>query len=173
MRKKLKDTSGLTMVEMLCATVILVLLCLMMSTGMQMALKSYHTLTAESETQLLLSSLTDALSDKLRYCVMTEKTGGSKENSIGKVGFFDGKVIVTEPGADPTLLLPAGAYGEANADGNRRYQVETLVLDPIDSAPMPVFTVTLKVKDTQTGIFKETTLSVRCLNPVKKERIPS
>lgn len=72
-------------------------------------------------------------------------------------------------------LLPEGAYGEKNADGkNRRYQVETLTKpDPDCSGSVPVFTVTIKVKDTQTAISKETTLAVRCLNPVKKEGISS
>ena len=37
MRKKLKDSGGLTMVETLCAVVILVLLCLMLNSGLSMA----------------------------------------------------------------------------------------------------------------------------------------
>ena len=72
MRKKLKDADGLTMIEMLCAVVILVLLVLMMNTGMHMAVRNYYSLTSESETELLLNSLTDTLADKLRYAVVTK-----------------------------------------------------------------------------------------------------
>ena len=74
MRKKLKDTSGLTMVEMLCAVLILILLVLMINTGIHMAIRNYYSLTSESETDLLLSSLTDSLADKLRYAVVTKET---------------------------------------------------------------------------------------------------
>ena len=169
MRKKLKNTSGLTFVEMLCATAILLLLVLMMSTGMQMALASYRTHTGDAETQLLLNSLTDALADKLRYCVVTVDTGGTyKSCSVGEVG-ANAAGHVTVGGKE---LLSAGAYGEKGTDGSRRYQVE--LLTPLKDAchiskSTPVFKIQLKVKDTQTGISKETTLTVRCLNPVKKE----
>lgn len=169
MRKKLKNTSGLTFVEMLCATGILFLLVLMMSTGMQMALASYRTHTGDAETQLLLNSLTGALSDKLRYCVVTVDTGGTyKSCSVGEVS-VNAAGHVTVGGKE---LLSAGAYGEKGTDSKRRYQVtEASVTGPgaYTVGIQPVFTVTLKVKDTQTGISKETTLTVRCLNPVKKE----
>lgn len=167
MRKKLKDSSGLTLVETLCATVILVLLCLVMNVSMQMALADYRALTGEAETQVLLSSLSDALADKLRYCVVTESK--VPPQSIGEVGVsIDHQVTV---GGEK--LLPEGAYGEPDAAGNRRYQVvEPLNLTTVVSGSVPVFTVTLEVKDTQTDISKETVLTVRCLNPVKKEGPP-
>lgn len=167
MRKKLKSTSGLTFVEMLCATGILFLLVLMMSTGMQMALASYRTHTGDAETQLLLNSLTDALADKLRYCVVTKKAGGTVENSIGVVA-VDANGHVTVGGKE---LLSEGAYGEKNTDSKRRYQVTeaSVTSSGYTVGTQPVFTVTLKAEDTQTGISKGTMLTVRCLNPVKKE----
>lgn len=92
MRKKLRSAGGLTLVEMLCAVAILVLLCLMMNTGMQMAVKSYDRLTAESETKLLLGSLSDALIDKLRYAVVTD----TDTLSIGEVRLENGRIVVVE-----------------------------------------------------------------------------
>ena len=56
MRKKLNSESGLTLVEMLCAVAILVLLVLLLSTGMQMALRTYRDIVAQSEVDLLLST---------------------------------------------------------------------------------------------------------------------
>lgn len=143
MRKKLKDTGGLTMVEMLCTVVILILLILMMNTGMHMAVRNYYYLTSESETELLLSSLTDTLADKLRYAVVTKtKTaaadgtltvtyelflGGEKivltEADIlsgasldALVGLDDGMVVIkdTSGAAGGKKLLPAAAYGKYN-----------------------------------------------------------
>ena len=42
MRSKLKDNSGLTLVEMMCAVLILVLLSLMLNSGLSMAIKTYQ-----------------------------------------------------------------------------------------------------------------------------------
>lgn len=175
MRKKLKDSGGLTMIEMLCAVVILVLLCLMMGTGMQMALKSYHTLTAESETQLLLSSLTDALADKLRYCVVTvDSTDTYKGCSIGEVDVENGRVTV-----DGKELLPDGAYGT----GRWEYVVEKVKEKDGSDFLRPAkydggkFTVNFKVVWKADGRISAQTpengLIIRCLNPVKKEETSS
>lgn len=168
MREKLRDSSGLTFVEMLCATAILVLLCLMMNTGIQMAVTNYRMLTGEAEAQLLLSSLSDALADKLRYCVVTVN---------GTSGVYTGCSIGDLTGiiSDPTTrhvtvngkeLLPEGAYGL-----EERYQVtDASVTEPAYTAgTRPVFTVKLEVRDTQTNLSKKANLTVRCLNPVKKE----
>ena len=67
MRKKLNSESGLTLVEMLCATVILVLLTLLLGTGTLMAMNTYETIAAQNEVELLLSTAVDALTDELRY----------------------------------------------------------------------------------------------------------
>ena len=77
MRKKLKEEAGLTLVEMLAATVILILLALMLNTGLQMALHSYETMIAKSEVELLLSTAVDALADDLRYARDVDGQDGS------------------------------------------------------------------------------------------------
>lgn len=173
MRKKLKDTGGLTFVELLCAVCILVLLCLMMSTCLNMAVNSYRSITAESETELLVSSISDALADKLRYCVMTETPGGYT-CSIGEVGLdTDGRVTVT--GSDPSdvrQLLPDGAYG-ASGDFAMgyigKYKVTTLDITPSVSGTEVTFEIKLEVQQVSGSIGAEREFTVRCLNPVKKE----
>lgn len=67
MRKKLKNEAGLTVIEMLAATIVLVLLALMLNTGLQMAFNTYETMIAKSEVELLLSTAVDTLADELRY----------------------------------------------------------------------------------------------------------
>ena len=141
MRKKLKDIGGLTMVEMLCAVVILILLVLMINTGIHMAIRNYYSLTSESETELLLSSLTDSLADKLRYAVVTKETvtaadgaspvdkytlfmGGEKitldfaatgASLDDLVGLKDGMIVIKDAdGAADKKLLPDAAYGNYN-----------------------------------------------------------
>ena len=179
MRKKLKDASGLTMVEMLCAVAILVLLCLMMNTGISMAVKSYRDITAESETELLLSSLADALADKLRYCVVTVNDDGSyKETSIGEVTVSPALPDPPGPNAIPegvilvggNRLLPDSAYGDSSGGAYiGRYKVTEAAVEPAISGTTVTFKVELKVEAASAGVKKELTLTVRCLNPVKEE----
>lgn len=115
MRKKLKDAGGLTMVEMLCAVAILVLLVLMMNTGMHMAVRNYYSLTSESETELLLSSLTDTLADKLRYAVLMKETETAVTGGTPTVTyklFMGGEKIELQPadieGTDADLTTLVG-----------------------------------------------------------------
>lgn len=170
MRKKLRNAGGLTLVEMLCAVAILVLLCLMMNTGMQMAVKSYDRLTAESETQLLLGSLSDALIDKLRYAVVTD----TDTLSIGEVRLEDGRIVVVEENGTVKQLLPDGAYG------TDRWEYDVELVKKEDGSKLQLyeykdgkFTVHFKIvwpKDesvsTQTP---EGGLVIHCLNPVRSE----
>lgn len=166
MRKKLRSAGGLTLVEILCAVAILVLLCLMMNTGMQMAVKSYDRITAESETQLLLSSLSDALIDKLRYAMKTE----SGAWSIGKVELQNGRIVVVESSGAVKQLLPDGAYG------TDRWEYQVKLAKKEDGSELQLyeykdgkFTVQFKIvwtKDESVSAqTPENGLVIHCLNP--------
>lgn len=187
MRKKLKDNGGLTLVEMLCAVAILVLLCLMMNTGIGMAVKTYRDITAESETELLVSTLSDILADKLRYCVVTEKTGTptTYEYSTGNVDVDNGKLVVKVENADGTgtttkQFLPEGAYGvygQFKTSYIENYKVEK-TKDETTGIDIPIvtydstnniFTVNFTVTAEKSGITQTAEFTVRCLNPAKKE----
>lgn len=153
MRKKLKECGGFTMVEMLCVVAILVMLCLLTNAGLSLAMESYRDIIAESETQLLLNDLSDAMADKLRYAVVTVKQSETPTVTTEKCTFSldnvalldDGEVKnVQTPVAVPVVyeemvtdgkvrlgagdLLPSGAYGTRMSDGSRRYVVETAVV---------------------------------------------
>ncbi len=180
MRRKVKDNSGLTLVEMMCAVLILVLLSLMLNSGLSMAIKTYQGITAESETQLLLSSLSDALADKLRYCVVyVDDAGNYHSSSIGEVQAAGGKIVVHGPDTGAAKsLLPDGAYGNPDGFYKGNYQVTMGSAAPggADSATLREtyqkdtnsFTVRLTVKDVNLNITKTRELTVRCLNPPKE-----
>ena len=170
MRKKLRSAGGLTLVEMLCAVAILVLLCLMMNTGMQMAVKSYDRLTAESETQLLLGSLSDALIDKLRYAVVTD----TDTLSIGDVRLENGRIVVVEKSGTVKQLLPDGAYG------TDRWEYDVELVKKEDGSEHQLyeyedgkFTVHFKIVWTKDESVSAQTpeggLVIHCLNPVRSE----
>lgn len=111
LQKKLSDTGGLTVIEMLCATCILILLCMMLATGLSMATYQYRMLTAEAETELLVNSIVSALSDRLRENKLTvtvpEGGGdGSYSYSIGEITTAQGNTYAgTTAPAMGTVIL--------------------------------------------------------------------
>lgn len=160
MRKKLKSRSGLSMVEMLAAVFILALLALVLHTGLQAAMESYHGSVAASETQLLLSTLSDALSDDLRYARQVELGPDGTLRSYHSDSYGEGTTLTL--GGDGQVyahgmrLLPPGAYR------NGLYLVERMAVTYQDGC----FTIDLKVREAKGSIHAETQLTIRCLNEV-------
>ena len=160
MKRKLADDRGLTLVESLCTVVILILLGLMLNTGLNLAVKTYHDVTADSETQLLLSTAVAALSDELRYA-RSVQVDGDRLKSYNSTSYGDNVTITYDTGYDTgqifvggMRLLPAGAYR------NGLYEVTQLDI----TYAAPCFTVHLKVAEADGGASAETTVTVRCLD---------
>lgn len=184
MKKKLKDSAGFSLVEMLCAVVILVLLCLMLNSGLSVAVKSYFDITAESETQLLLNSLTNAIAGELRYAYEVTGTGDSTTSPRYNGGLYldwsSGQVLVKDEAGGATELLPKEkedtGKGGAYRDGS--YTVEHLEITPTaekndkNEITGYYFTLHLKVKNASRGISAENSVVIRCLNPPKEETPP-
>lgn len=168
MRGKVKDSQGFSLVEMLCATVILVLLGLMINTGLNLAVKSYQDITAQSEVELLLSTLTDALTDELHYARDIKLEDGAihfhshrynySGNTYTEILVKDGKLY-----AGSYQMVPDGAYShgtyeipEKDAEGDPGLKIEY---------KGGLFTVDLTVQQAGGGISASTQFTVRCLNP--------
>lgn len=156
--KKIHDDKGFTLVEMLAAALLLVLLCLMLSTGLNMALKSYRTMRAESETQVLLSTLTDALADDLRFARYVKADEDGKLISYDSDSYNkNAELTLNDEGqllANNMRVLPPGAYG------NGAYVVDKLYITYKDG----VFTIDLTVKEAGGDISASAQTQVRCLN---------
>ena len=176
MRKKLADTGGVSIVEMLCATIILILLGLLLNSGLQLSVKSYRELTAESETQLLLATAIDALADDLRYArkVETEsdntlKTyfsdsyGKDTDIKVGESGDTTGQLL-----AAGKRVLPPGAYGKG------AYQIQNLSITYDKDKQQ--FTVKMEVIAPKiAGVGAKTPeegVIIRCLNPAAAPETP-
>lgn len=178
MRKKLADTGGVSIVEMLCATIILILLGLLLNSGLQLSVKSYRELTAESETQLLLATAIDALADDLRYARKVE-TVSETDNKL-KSYFSDsyGKDTTLTIGADGDTkgqllaagqrVLPPGAYGKG------AYQIQNLNITY--DKDNQLFTVKMEVIAPKiAGVGAKTPddgVIIRCLNPAAAPETP-
>jgi len=179
MKEKLKNDRGFTLVEMLCAVAILVLLCLMLNTGLNMAVKTYREITAESETQLLLNSLVDGIAGELRYADVEGEDESFTYNGGCKLILRDNRVVIQVPkagGASQTVeLLPTGKkddddniQGGAYHGGN--YKAENINEKSFISynKDTKCFTVNLKVTWGDGKISAETPedgVVIRCLNP--------
>lgn len=169
MRKKLNSESGLTLVELLAATAILILLGLLLNTGLQMAMSTYRAITAQSEVELLLSTAVDAIADDLRYARNVSGSGGSftyfsdsfGANTALEVEDNEGDKNYGQIKANGKRLLPDGAYGLNGA---------YLVKDMKISYTQPNFTIELTVATKDGAISVQTPdggVTVRCLNAKK------
>ena len=78
---KLRDQKGLTMVELLVTVVIVLLFSGLVAVGADAGVRSFRTSMADAQAQELCSTLTTALSDKLRYCTV--------ENDPNRIFFQD------------------------------------------------------------------------------------
>lgn len=65
--KKLESSKGFSLIEVLAATLVLILIAAMLSVGIPGALNTYELVTATAEATTLLSTLSQSLADELRY----------------------------------------------------------------------------------------------------------
>lgn len=179
MKEKLRNERGVTLIEMLCAVVILILLGLMLNTGLEMAVHSYQDITAQSEVQLLLSTLSDALADDLRYArdVTTKADGSTLESYSSDSYNVEGRASlgISENGqmmASGTVdangfmtggkrVLPSGAYG------NGTYIVKEMNITYKKQSDGSFFTIELEVAQANGDISAQTEITVRCLSGQK------
>lgn len=170
MRKKLNSESGLTLVELLAVTAILILLGLLLNTGLQMAMSTYRAITAQSEVELLLSTAVDAIADDLRYARNVRGSGGSFTYFSDSFGAdtaltlnSDGQIV-----ANGKRLLSTGAYGLNGAYQVKKTAEDKEIVSWDETAG--TFTIQMKVETTDGAISVQTPnggVTVRCLNAKK------
>lgn len=83
LRRKLQRQTGASLIEMLAAAVVLILLSLMLLTGLNLAVDGYRKMTAEAETEVLLSSLVNVVSEELRFARNVAVETGTGVGSSG------------------------------------------------------------------------------------------
>lgn len=127
--KKLHKNKGFTLVETLAALIILVMLTLVVNTGVQVAVKTYRTLTFASESDLLSSTIYTSLSDVLRFAKWEKTEAGDADGSdpiiyitneyysmkTGHLLILDGKLAVNPEAAE------GGTEGTADSDTEKYY----------------------------------------------------
>lgn len=135
--RKLRDRRGITLTEMLCTVLIVLLLTALLVVGIRFAGKTYTESMRLSEAQELCSTLTSVISDKLRFCgtVTQDENGGLTQIFIQNVGSVEGKGDAFQIGEDGQLAL-----GDRHLLGSASYpkglQVTAL---PCATMPPPTF----------------------------------
>lgn len=172
--KRLRSQRGLTMVETLAAVAALTLLCLALGSGLNIAVHAYRSITAQSETELLLSTAADAITDELRFaCLLSPPADGRldvyESQRYGPNAALaingNGQLVVRTPSSpdEGRQMLSSGVYGKPDADGRRPYKLSLPEGAIFYDDATQVFTFTLRAE--QEGLASaERTFCVRCLN---------
>ena len=170
--KKLRGSRGVTLTETLCTVLIVLLISAMLAVGVRFAVRTYRESMELSETELLCSTLTAAISDKLRYSgevgqnmfiqgVGTTDSGGGGSFAISD----DGEVVIQTTDSKEFRLLGSASYPQ----GLRVRTTGTGETGFISySAETGIFTVSFAIADAQGNILKETCFDVKRINAGKK-----
>lgn len=157
--KKLRNQNGLTLTEMLCTVIIVLLFSSLVAVGANAAVRSFRISMADSQAQELCSTLTTAISDKLRYCtVETDNTVfiqgvgyvNGAPNEIFTLNSDSGQVYLGE-----NKFLGAYAYPE-------RLKVKDFSVEYNDTER--VFTVKFQIKDRRDTKLAEADFQVKQIN---------
>ncbi len=137
MRNKLKSRRGASLLEMLCALLVLVLLMSMVVTGVQLGAKAWRNLQAASQGRQLCRALSAALRQELRFAdrVMAGETVTFDSRDYGagcRLMSREGCLYLeTETGSHPVLpetLYPAGSRAELRLEFDENEKIFTVWL---------------------------------------------
>lgn len=179
--KRLDNSRGMTLTEVLCTTLILLLISAMLAVGIRFGVQTYRDSMALSEAQVLCSTLTTAISDKLRY------SGGVEDNmfiqGVGSTGSGGGFFALNEDGEVVIRTTKnAGTQTEDKKEdkllGSASYPRGLKVIIPNradeDSSQMVrydkdrgIFTVAFAIADAEGKTLKETSFDVKRVNYIK------
>ena len=156
--KKLRNQNGLTLTEMLCTVIIVLLFSSLVAVGANAAVRSFRISMADSQAQELCSTLTTAISDKLRYCTV------EADNTV----FIQGVGYVKGPADEIFTVNDSGQVylGENKLLGAYAYpeglKVKDFSVEYNDTER--VFTVQFQIKDRRDTKLAEANFQVKQIN---------
>ncbi len=159
MRTKLHSSRGFTLVEMLAATIVVMLLSLIIATGSQAALRAYTQIVTEAEASTLCGTLTQVICDELRFATDVDCNPDGTVRQYVSDQYGEKSLLETVDGR-----LMVGSYpllGEKAYTSGLNCQLTALTFS------QGVFTVKLAIQDSSpTPVTRqEAEFSVAQLNP--------
>ena len=186
--RKLKDNKGLTLTELLCAIIVMLLVTGVMVVGIRLGTQAYVKSVSMSEAQQLCSTITTIVNDELRYTstvyfkgsdvgIFSKNQGGS----AGTDGLYfdqdlDGQVVLRD-GADNTenKILTKKSYPynlKAKVELNfKSSSSDSVTTGSFVTSDDGVFTATVTVYRTEGIDLATTTFQVRPLNTVTEHKL--
>ena len=154
--KKLRNQNGLTLTEMLCTVIIVLLFSSLVAVGANAAVRSFRISMADSQAQELCSTLTTAISDKLRYC--TVETDAVFIQGVGYVYRPANEIFTVKSDSGQVYL------GENKLLGVYAYPEGLKVQEFSVTYKENVFTVKFQIKDRRDTKLAEADFQVKQIN---------
>lgn len=154
--KKLRNQNGLTLTEMLCTVIIVLLFSSLVAVGANAAVRSFRISMADSQAQELCSTLTTAISDKLRYC--TVETNAVFIQGVGYVESTAENIFTVNSDSGQVYL------GENKFLGAYAYPEGLKVKEFSVIYEENVFTVQFQIKDRRDTKLAEADFQVKQIN---------
>lgn len=154
--KKLRNQNGLTLTEMLCTVIIVLLFSSLVAVGANAAVRSFRISMADSQAQELCSTLTTAISDKLRYC--TVETDAVFIQGVGYVYRPANEIFTVKSDSGQVYL------GENKFLGAYAYPEGLKVQGFSVTYKENVFTVQFQIKDRRGTKLAEANFQVKQIN---------
>ena len=122
--KKLRGQSGMTLTELLCAVIVVLLFSSLVAVGANAAVRSFRTSMADAQAQELCSTLVAAISDKLRYCGTVDTSSGKIFiQDVGSVTGGDGGGPGQRPALSGRQKIPGVCLLSGGVTGQRFFHV--------------------------------------------------
>ena len=172
--RKLKDNKGLTLTELLCAIIVMLLVTAVMVVGIRLGTQAYVKSVSMSEAQQLCSTITTLVNDELRFArqisvandeantvSIFSKNFGKDSGTLRSYGQNeDGQVVL-----GGTKILSSTSYPH-----NLKAKVNLSYAKPVDTSSRGfangVFTATVEIYRTEGAVLATTTFQVQPLNHV-------
>ena len=154
--KKLRNQNGLTLTEMLCTVIIVLLFSSLVAVGANAAVRSFRISMADSQAQELCSTLTTAISDKLRYC--TVETDAVFIQGVGYVYRPANEIFTVKSDSGQVYL------GENKFLGAYAYPEGLKVKEFSVTYEENVFIVKFQIKDRRNTKLAEANFQVKQIN---------
>lgn len=163
---KLKNKSGLTLVEMLCCVVVMLLVSIGMVNGVSLAVRNYESSLMSSESQVLCSTLTNLVSDELRY-------SGAVDWEAAPIRFYSrtygSECIFSQNDSKQVTLNEIQRDGTPAQRGykllpNRSYHLGMRASVTLSKAKDNIFSVTILVMDSKDRELAQNVFEVEKLN---------
>ena len=157
--KKLRNQNGLTLTEMLCTVIIVLLFSSLVAVGANAAVRSFRISMADSQAQELCSTLTTAISDKLRYCTV-EADNTVFIQGVGYVNGAPNEIFTLNSDSGQVYLGEnkfLGAYAYPEGLKVKDFSVEY-------NGTERVFTVKFQIKDRRDTKLAEADFQVKQIN---------